>query len=129
MNLMESMPQIAQEIAHLHVEIQNTKEALQTAKQDVDFLTEFSNRTNDINKILVSQLQETNEHGHGLTNALEPVENTHPTIVCRSCFSRGACMLILPCHHLTTCKSCGVHLTMCPICGTAIAEAIECRFV
>ncbi|KAF8731712.1 hypothetical protein HU200_015643 [Digitaria exilis] len=137
------MNQCAQEIAHLHVAIQNTNEALQTAKQDVHFFTEFAKRTHEINKILVSQLQGTNEHGRGLTNALEPaegtnqamnieetaVENVRPTIFCRTCCSREACMLILPCQHVCACKPCGDNLTVCPMCGTAIAEAIEGRFV
>ncbi|RCV10304.1 hypothetical protein SETIT_2G101900v2, partial [Setaria italica] len=144
LNLMDNVAsnvlmQKKEEIAHLHVKIQNIEEALQAALQWKDF--EMGRY-----KMLISQLsrmQGTNAQGHGLTNELESTgsgnnqamnmegtagENTSPILICSVCCFRGACMLILPCQHLCACKSCEVNLTLCPVCGSAKTNAIEARF-
>lgn len=107
---MAQMEQLAQEIARLDVEIQNSHN-----------LTDFANRTYEISQIFA--------HLQAMNMERTAVENMRPTIFCRTCCSRGACMLFLPCQHVCACKSCAVNLTVCPMCGTAVAEAIEGRFV
>lgn len=44
---------------------------------------------------------------------------------CKSCHSRGSCMLFLPCRHLCTCKECEAILGFCPVCKTAKKATVE----
>jgi E3 ubiquitin-protein ligase BOI-like protein len=143
-----ALMQVGEEIAHyLRVEIQNTKELLLTTSQNADKLRDIIKRTSEMNyQLFLSRLppvQGNNAHGHGLTNELESTgsgnqamnirgtapENTRRSIICRLCYSRGACMLMLPCRHICACKSCEVILTHCPICVSPKASAAAVKFV
>ncbi|KAG9442755.1 hypothetical protein H6P81_018609 [Aristolochia fimbriata] len=46
-------------------------------------------------------------------------------MVCKACNSRPSCVLLLPCRHLCSCKSCEAFLEMCPVCKSAKKASIE----
>ncbi|CAL1388596.1 unnamed protein product [Linum trigynum] len=46
-------------------------------------------------------------------------------VVCKSCNSRGACVLFLPCRHLCSCRACDGFLDRCPLCQTPKKASIE----
>ena len=110
--------QACEEIDHnLCAQIQNTMELHQIISQHTDGLRDIIRRTFEMNyQLFVSQLP--------------PVQGTAPestgrSVICRVCYSRAACMLVLPCRHICACKSCEVTLTHCPICASTKANAVE----
>ena len=110
--------QACEEIDHnLCAQIQNTMELHQIISQHTDGLRDIIRRTSEMNyQLFVSQLP--------------PVQGTAPestgrSVICRVCYSRAACMLVLPCRHICACKSCEVTLTHCPICASTKANAVE----
>ncbi|KAG9456780.1 hypothetical protein H6P81_001288 [Aristolochia fimbriata] len=44
---------------------------------------------------------------------------------CRACGHRRACVLLLPCRHLCSCKSCEIFMDLCPVCRSAKKAFIE----
>ncbi|KAI9128349.1 hypothetical protein K1719_001342 [Acacia pycnantha] len=46
-------------------------------------------------------------------------------MVCKSCNSRKACFLFLPCRHLCSCRGCEALLQACPVCSTPKKASIE----
>lgn len=46
----------------------------------------------------------------------------HEKVLCRICFEAETCMVLLPCRHRTSCKSCADKCKKCPICRVAIEE-------
>ena len=114
--------QACEEIDHnLCAQIQNTMELHQIISQHTDGLRDIIRRTFEMNyQLFVSQLP--------------PVQGTAPestgrSVICRVCYSRAACMLVLPCRHICACKSCEVILTHCPICDSTKANAVEVGFI
>ena len=114
--------QACEEIDHnLCAQIQNTMELHQIISQHTDGLRDIIRRTSEMNyQLFLSQLP--------------PVQGTAPestgrSVICRVCYSRAACMLVLPCRHICACKSCEVNLTHCPICVSTKASAVEIRFI
>ena len=110
--------QACEEIDHnLCAQIQNTMELHQIISQHTNGLRDIIRRTSEMNyQLFVSQLP--------------PVQGTAPertgrSVICRVCYSRAACMLVLPCRHICACKSCEVTLTHCPICASTKANAVE----
>jgi len=110
--------QACEEIDHnLCAQIQNTMELHQIISQHTDGLRDIIRRTSEMNyQLFLSQLP--------------PVQGTAPestgrSVICRVCYSRAACMLVLPCRHICACKSCEVTLTHCPICASTKANAVE----
>ena len=110
--------QACEEIDHnLCAQIQNTMELHQIISQHTDGLRDIIRRTSEMNyQLFLSQLP--------------PVQGTAPestgrSVICRVCYSRAACMLVLPCRHICACKSCEVTLTHCPICASSKANAVE----
>ena len=110
--------QACEEIDHnLCAQIQNTMELHQIISQQTDGLRDIIRRTSEMNyQLFLSQLP--------------PVQGTAPestgrSVICRVCYSRAACMLVLPCRHICACKSCEVTLTHCPICASTKANAVE----
>ena len=110
--------QACEEIDHnLCAQIQNTMELHQIISQHTDGLRDIIRRTSEMNyQLFVCQLP--------------PVQGTAPestgrSVICRVCYSRAACMLVLPCRHICACKSCEVTLTHCPICASTKANAVE----
>ncbi|KAG2640866.1 hypothetical protein PVAP13_2KG125000 [Panicum virgatum] len=95
----------------------NTMELHQIISQHTDGLRDIIRRTSEMNyQLFLSQLP--------------PVQGTAPestgrSVICRVCYSRAACMLVLPCRHICACKSCEVTLTHCPICASTKANAVE----
>ncbi|XP_073147125.1 probable BOI-related E3 ubiquitin-protein ligase 3 [Henckelia pumila] len=55
-------------------------------------------------------------------NELE--QNTRK-MICRCCASRKACVIILPCRHLCSCKDCDPFLDSCPVCKTVKKATLE----
>ncbi|PAN10107.1 hypothetical protein PAHAL_2G072200 [Panicum hallii] len=124
-----------------------TSSGSSSPERNADKLRDIIKRTSEMNyQLFLSRLppvQGNNAHGHGLTNELESTgsgnqamnirgtapENTRRSIICRLCYSRGACMLMLPCRHICACKSCEVILTHCPICVSPKASAAAVKFV
>jgi E3 ubiquitin-protein ligase BOI-like protein len=134
-----------EEIAHLQMELQNTRQVLQTALQDRDewrYLAEGTYELNQLLICLVPPMQGTNPYPLASSNELgstsscnqainigkSALENAHPTSICKVCCASDACMLILPCLHLCACKLCVGNLNVCPICNSAKANVIEARF-
>jgi len=114
--------QACEEIDHnLCAQIQNTMELHQIISQHTDGLRDIIRRTSEMNyQLFLSQLP--------------PVQGTAPestgrSIICSVCYSRGACMLMLPCRHICACKSCEVILTHCPICVSTKTNAVDVRFI
>jgi len=114
--------QACEEIDHnLCAQIQNTMELHQIISQHTDGLRDIIRRTSEMNyQLFLSQLP--------------PVQGTAPestgrSVICRVCYSRAACMLLLPCRHICACKSCEVILTHCPICDSTKANAVEVGFI
>ena len=110
--------QACEEIDHnLCAQIQNTMELHQIISQHTDGLRDIIRRTSEMNyQLFLSQLP--------------PVQGTAPestgrSVICRVCYSRAACMLVLPCRHICACKSCEVTLTHCPVCASTKANAVE----
>jgi len=110
--------QACEEIDHnLCAQIQNTMELHQIISQHTDGLRDIIRRTSEMNyQLFLCQLP--------------PVQGTAPestgrSVICRVCYSRAACMLVLPCRHICACKSCEVTLTHCPICASSKANAVE----
>jgi len=110
--------QACEEIDHnLCAQIQNTMELHQIISQHTDGLRDIIRRTSEMNyQLFLSQLP--------------PVQGTAPestgrSVICRVCYSRAACMLVLPCRHICACKSCEVTFTHCPICASTKANAVE----
>jgi len=110
--------QACEEIDHnLCAQIQNTMELHQIISQHTDGLRDIIRRTSEMNyQLFLSQLP--------------PVQGTAPestgrSVICRVCYSRAACMLVLPCRHICACKSCEVTLTHCPICASTKVNAVE----
>ncbi|XP_068649256.1 probable BOI-related E3 ubiquitin-protein ligase 3 [Aristolochia californica] len=52
-------------------------------------------------------------------------EDIDEKIVCKACNSRPSCVLLLPCRHLSSCKSCENDLDLCPVCKSAKKAFIE----
>src|SRR6185437_5964808 len=82
--------QACEEIDHnLCAQIQNTMELHQIISQHTDGLRDIIRRTSEMNyQLFLSQLP--------------PVQGTAPestgrSVICRVCYSRAACMLVLPC--------------------------------
>lgn len=46
-------------------------------------------------------------------------------MVCRCCNSRNACVIMLPCRHMCSCKDCEVILDYCPVCKMIKKASIE----
>jgi len=110
--------QACEEIDHnLCAQIQNTMELHQIISQHTDGLGDIIRRTSEMNyQLFLCQLP--------------PVQGTAPestgrSVICRVCYSRAACMLVLPCRHICACNSCEVTLTHCPICASTKANAVE----
>jgi len=110
--------QACEEIDHnLCAQIQNTMELHQIISQHTDGLRDIIRRTSEMNyQLFLCQLP--------------PVQGTAPestgrSVICRVCYSRAACMLVLPCRHICACNSCEVTLTHCPICASTKANAVE----
>jgi len=150
LNLAESMARDVlmkknEEIAHLHMELQNTQQVLQTALQDRDEWMYLAEETYEMHQLLISlvpPMQGTNVYALASSNELgsrsscnqamnmeeTTIENAHPTPICKLCCVSDACMLILPCLHLCACKSCVANLNMCPLCDSAKDNMNEARF-
>ena len=115
--LMQEHEEIGEEIAHILAETQNTRDLQLTISQNTDRLSDIIRRTSEMNyQLFLCQLP--------------PVQGTAPestgrSVICRVCYSRAACMLVLPCRHICACKSCEVTLTHCPICASSKANAVE----
>ena len=114
--------QAGEEISqYLREEIHNARELQQTISQNTDELRDIIRRTSEMKyQLFLSQLP--------------PVQGTAPestgrSIICSVCYSRGACMLMLPCRHICACKSCEVILTHCPICVSTKTNAVDVRFI
>lgn len=121
LNLVNPMDRIApiqagEEIHHyLRAQIQNSRELL------LNMLRDTIRRTSEINyQLFLSRLPP--------LQGIAP-ESTRGSIICRVWYSHGACMLMLPCRHISACKSCEVNLTHCPICVSTKASAVEIRFI
>ncbi|GMJ05633.1 hypothetical protein like AT4G35070 [Hibiscus trionum] len=57
---------------------------------------------------------------------IEDEESTRKTaMVCKRCESPNACVLLLPCRHLCSCKECEAFLDYCPVCTTEKKASIE----
>ena len=114
--------QACEEIDHnLCAQIQNTMELHQIISQHTDGLRDIIRRTSEMNyQLFLSQLPP--------VQGAAP-ENTRRSVTCRVCYSRAACMLLLPCGHICACKSCEVILTHCPICDSTKANAVEVGFI
>ncbi|XP_068646120.1 probable BOI-related E3 ubiquitin-protein ligase 3 [Aristolochia californica] len=52
-------------------------------------------------------------------------EDIDEKMACKACNSRPSCVLLLPCRHLCSCKSCEAFLDLCPICKSAKKASIE----
>ncbi|XP_068640796.1 probable BOI-related E3 ubiquitin-protein ligase 2 [Aristolochia californica] len=52
-------------------------------------------------------------------------EDIDEKLVCKACNSRPSCVLLLPCRHLCSCKSCEAFLDLCPVCKSAKKASIE----
>jgi len=150
LNLAESMARDVllkknEEIAHLHMELQNNHQVLQTALQDRDEWMYLAEGTYEMNQLLISlvpPMQGTNVYALASSNELgsrsscnqavnigeTALENAHRTLICKVCCASDACMLILPCLHLCACKSCVANLNMCPLCDSAKDNMNEARF-
>ena len=46
-------------------------------------------------------------------------------MICQICNSRISCVLLLPCRHLCSCKSCASALEFCPVCNATKKASIE----
>lgn len=155
LNLLESvtrdvMSQSHTEIATLHRVLQRTQEDLEITRDvmnhsyaEIATLGRVLQRTQEdletayeINGSLIFMLAarqlETNSHvsSNDLEDEASSVartaeETTKCDLICKVCNSGGACMLLLPCHHLCACKPCGDHLVACPICDAVKDEAIQ----
>jgi E3 ubiquitin-protein ligase BOI-like protein len=134
-----------EEIAHIHMELENTQQVLQTALQDRDEWRYLAEGTYEMNQLLISlvpSMQGTNAYALPSSNELgstsscnqamnigeTALENADPIPICKVCCANDACILILPCLHLCACKSCVGNLNICPICNSAKANVIEALF-
>lgn len=46
-------------------------------------------------------------------------------MVCRCCYSRKSCVIMLPCRHLCSCRDCDAFLDCCPVCNVAKKGSLE----
>ncbi|GKD53619.1 probable BOI-related E3 ubiquitin-protein ligase 3 [Tanacetum coccineum] len=51
--------------------------------------------------------------------------NDNKKMLCKSCFNEDSCVVMLPCRHLCSCKSCDVFLTSCPVCNMVKKATIQ----
>ncbi|KAJ8464284.1 hypothetical protein OPV22_026836 [Ensete ventricosum] len=47
---------------------------------------------------------------------------------CRACRGTDACVLLLPCRHVSLCKDCEPEADACPVCGSAKNACLQVRF-
>ncbi|GMH16557.1 hypothetical protein Nepgr_018398 [Nepenthes gracilis] len=65
-------------------------------------------------------------HGGGRGNIEKGREAEGKKIgYCRCCNSRRTCVVLLPCKHLCSCKTCEAFLELCPACRSVKAGSIE----
>uniref|UniRef100_J3MJZ2 RING-type domain-containing protein n=1 Tax=Oryza brachyantha TaxID=4533 RepID=J3MJZ2_ORYBR len=129
-----------EEIAHLHIALNQVQDFIRNLEQTIDDAIRFARQSILYVNWLLPKLDDSgssgssNEVDHTGSNQeveideMNAVETTHPSLICKVCNSHSACMLILPCHHLCVCNSCGTHLTTCPICNSAKEGLLEARF-
>ncbi|XP_073065600.1 probable BOI-related E3 ubiquitin-protein ligase 3 [Primulina eburnea] len=55
----------------------------------------------------------------------ENEEHNTRKIICRCCASRKACVIMLPCRHLCSCKDCEAFLDSCPVCKMVKRATLE----
>ena len=48
--------------------------------------------------------------------------------ICKICFNEDSDILLLPCHHISTCISCSLCTNFCPICRCKIERVIKVYF-
>ncbi|KZV20241.1 hypothetical protein F511_01098 [Dorcoceras hygrometricum] len=52
-------------------------------------------------------------------------QDTRKMMICRCCASRKACVIMLPCRHLCSCKDCEPFLDSCPVCKMQKKASLE----
>ena len=118
----------------MRLELQRIRENQETSRHAWDQLLQHVVTVYETNKPLIRMIatlqQEINSHVSGPEDEASSVartaaETTNTDRTCMVCNSGGACMMLLPCKHLCTCKPCAVHLRACPICGAVKDDAIE----
>lgn len=55
----------------------------------------------------------------------ENEEQNTRKMICRCCASRKACVIMLPCRHLCSCKDCEAFLDSCPVCKIVKKATLE----
>ncbi|XP_073042472.1 probable BOI-related E3 ubiquitin-protein ligase 3 [Primulina eburnea] len=55
----------------------------------------------------------------------ENEEQNTRKMICRCCGSRKACVIMLPCRHLCSCKDCEAFLDSCPVCKMVKKASLE----
>nr|XP_043613542.1 probable BOI-related E3 ubiquitin-protein ligase 2 [Erigeron canadensis] len=48
--------------------------------------------------------------------------------ICKSCYRKDSCVVMLPCRHLCSCKSCDAFLNTCPVCNMVKKSTIQLSF-
>ncbi|PAN10506.1 hypothetical protein PAHAL_2G097400 [Panicum hallii] len=134
----DALIQKVEEVASLRMELQRNQEDRETLRHACDQLLQRVVIVYETNEALIRMCaplqQETNSHVSGPGDKASSLvrttaETTKIERTCMVCNSGGACMMLLPCKHLCTCKPCGVHLTACPICGVVKGDAVETQFI
>ncbi|KAJ9550282.1 hypothetical protein OSB04_014327 [Centaurea solstitialis] len=52
-------------------------------------------------------------------------DDDNKKMVCKSCFREDSCVVMLPCRHLCSCRSCDVFLHSCPVCKMVKKATIQ----
>jgi len=130
----DALLQNVEEIASMRLELQRIREVQETSRnawgQLLHHVVSIYEMNEERIRMIATMQQETNSHVSGPEDEASSVartaaETTNTDRTCMVCNSGGACMMLLPCKHLCTCKPCAVHLRACPICGAVKDDAIE----
>ncbi|KAK1303968.1 hypothetical protein QJS10_CPB11g02013 [Acorus calamus] len=72
--------------------------------------------------------KESNEASSECCSSSNPRTPEKIVLSCRTCRSRDSCMLILPCRHLCSCKTCDWMNQLCPVCNSVKNGSVEVLF-
>jgi len=113
--------------------IQSSSMAISTSNMDIPSETVLSNDTvND-----KTELNEDNRSNSTKTLVLNDVHDPREAKLkkeiqqlrddqtCKICFENEACVVFLPCGHLSSCTSCASALTTCPVCRAPIMALVR----
>ncbi|GAV82601.1 zf-C3HC4_3 domain-containing protein [Cephalotus follicularis] len=119
----QTWQRVAQENEAMVVSLNNTLDQLRERASSCC----FNNEAEDVESCCDMNSEEETEKNRGFCVNDDNIEaeRQNSVMMCRVCNTRNACVLLLPCRHLCSCKACEAFLESCPICGIAKKASIE----